>query len=350
MFKLSQRRYTGAKTRLLKHIEACFLKHLDSIKEQENLTFFDVFAGTGVVSEYFLTHFTQKKPFFNHFIINDFLHSNYAIYQGFFANKDFNAQKLELLAREYNELNYKKLSTNYYEKSFGALFFSLNDARIIGYIRDNLDILLQLKKINKKEFYILLASLIYSSDRIANTVGHYDAYRKNIILEDKFKFELILPLKEACKIDIFKEDANILSKKLPKIDIAFIDPPYNSRQYSRFYHLLETLTKNDKPKLYGVAKKPMPENVSLYSKNEAKDTFKDLILSLCKAKMLIVTYNNTYASKSNSSKNKITLEQITEILNFVGKTYKYEFDYKQFQSGKTNFKEHKEMVFICVTR
>lgn len=350
MFKLSQRRYTGAKTRLLKHIETCFLEHLDSIKEQKNLSFFDVFAGTGVVSEYFLTHFTQKKPFFNHFIINDFLHSNYAIYQGFFANKDFNAQKLELLAKEYKELSYKKISTNYYEKSFGALFFSLNDARIIGYIRDNLDILLKLKQINRKEFYILLTSLIYSSDRIANTVGHYDAYRKNIILEDKFKFELILPLKEACKIDIFKEDANILSKKLPKIDIAFIDPPYNSRQYSRFYHLLETLTKNDKPKLYGVAKKPMPENLSLYSKNEAKEAFKDLILSLCKAKMLIVTYNNTYASKSNSSKNKITLEQITEILNSVGRTYKYEFDHKQFQSGKTNFKEHKEMVFICLTR
>ncbi|WP_374188450.1 DNA adenine methylase [Campylobacter upsaliensis] len=27
-------------------------------------------------------------------------------------------------------------------------------------------------------------------------------------------------------------------KQKRHIDIAFIDPPYNSRQYSRFYHLL----------------------------------------------------------------------------------------------------------------
>ena len=31
---------------------------------------------------------------------------------------------------------------------------------------------------NEKEYNILLASLIYSMDRVANTVGHYDAYFK----------------------------------------------------------------------------------------------------------------------------------------------------------------------------
>lgn len=35
-------------------------------------------------------------------------------------------------------------------------------------------------------------------------------------------------------------DANQLVRKV-KADIAFIDPPYNSRQYSRFYHILENI-------------------------------------------------------------------------------------------------------------
>lgn len=350
MFKISQRRFTGAKTKLLKQIETCLLKHLHTFDNSTNLSFFDVFAGTAVVSEYFLTHYAQidKKPHFKHFILNDFLHSNYAIYQGFFLKADFNAQKLELLQQELSTLNAQTLRTNYYEKSFGGLFFSQNDARIIGYIRDKLDDLLKLHHITQKEFYILLTSLIYSSDRIANTVGHYDAYRKNIILEDRFKFELISPIKTTCSVEIFKEDANVLVKNLKqKIDVAFIDPPYNSRQYSRFYHLLETLSKNDKPKLYGVARKPSPENSSLYCQNKAKEVFEDLVKNLAKhSKILLVTYNNTTSANARSN-TRMDKKQITEILNSVGKTYQYEFFYKEFQSGKTNFNNHKEMIFVC---
>jgi len=37
-------------------------------------------------------------------------------------------------------------------------------------------------------------------------------------------------------VTIFREDTNILAKKI-KTDIVYIDPPYNSRQYSRFYHV-----------------------------------------------------------------------------------------------------------------
>lgn len=354
MYKLSSRRYTGAKTKLLSHIDSVFLKHLHvhALKDRQNLSFFDVFAGTGVVSEYFMRHYgaqsSEKTPHFTHFIINDFLHSNYAIYNGFFGNESFDIAKLQSIAQGYNDLN--KITPNYYTRSFGNLFFSLTDSSIIGHIRDDLDSLLCTGAITKREFYILLSSLIYSTDRVANTVGHYDAYRKNVALQDRFRFGLIEPL--ICECEIFREDSNALAKEFVKqkrqIDIAFIDPPYNSRQYARFYHLLETLSKNTKPKLYGVAKKPTPENVSAYCKNEAKQAFGNLIENLAKcAKILLVTYNNTYASKSSSSHNKITLEQITQMLQSVGTTHKYEFDFKAFSTGKTEFKNHKEMIFVC---
>lgn len=354
MYKLSSRRYTGAKTKLLSHIDSVFVKHLRALQDRQNLSFFDVFAGTGVVSEYFMRNYglksSEETPRFTHFIINDFLHSNYAIYNGFFGNKSFDIAKLQNIAQGYNDLNLNKIPPNYYTHSFGNLFFSLTDSSIIGHIRDDLDTLLHTGAITKREFYILLSSLIYSTDRVANTVGHYDAYRKNVSLQDRFRFELIEPL--ICDCEIFKEDSNALAKEFARqkrqIDIAFIDPPYNSRQYARFYHLLETLSKNDKPKLYGVAKKPIPENVSAYCKSEAKQAFGNLIENLSKcAKILLVTYNNTYASKSSSSHNKITLDQITQILQSIGTTHKYEFDFKAFSTGKTEFKNHKEMIFVC---
>lgn len=353
MYKLSSRRYTGAKTKLLSHIDSVFLKHLSALQDRQNLSFFDVFAGTGVVSEYFMRHYglksSEENPRFTHFIINDFLHSNYAIYNGFFGNESFDIAKLQNIAQGYNDLNLNNIPPNYYTRSFGNLFFSLTDSSIIGHIRDDLDTLLHTGAITKREFYILLSSLIYNTDRVANTVGHYDAYRKNVALQDRFKFELIEPL--ICDCEIFREDSNALAKEFAKqkrqIDIAFIDPPYNSRQYARFYHLLETLSKNDKPKLYGVAKKPTPENVSAYCKSEAKQAFGNLIENLSKcAKILLVTYNNTISANPRSN-TRMNEEQITQILQNVGATHKYEFDFKAFSTGKTEFKNHKEMIFVC---
>ena len=92
-------------------------------------------------------------------------------------------------------------------------------------------------------------------------------------LKDRFSYELISPLKLEKNIEIYKEDSNVLAANLAKqkrqIGIAFIDPPYNSRQYSRFYHLLENLAQNKKSELYGVALKPKPTNLSKYCKIEA---------------------------------------------------------------------------------
>ena len=141
--------------------------------------------------------------------------------------------------------------------------------------------------------------------------------------------------------------AKKLQKKGEKIDLAFIDPPYNSRQYARFYHLLETLAKNDKPTLYGIARKPKPDLISAYCKSEAVFAFDELVATLAGcAKMLVVTYNNTTSANPRSN-TRMNEAQIVRILENVGKTSKYEFDFKAFTSGKTDFAGHKEMIFAC---
>lgn len=460
MLNLSSRRYTGSKTKLLESIDEALLKHFD-YKGCENLSFFDVFAGTGVVSEYFI----QKKEF-SHLIINDFLESNFVIYKAFFASKEyakesFDKAKLDFYAKTFNELDVlldshstlkhnfhtdlEILQDNYYSQHFGNAFFSFNDAKKIGFIRDELDNLLESKEITKQEFTILLASLLYSVDRIANTVGHYDAYRKNVRLQDRFLFILIEPLAlQDKKIEIYKKDSNILAKQLGQamlpyytgvshtttksnkadshitqnlqakdsikriqdslalsmqrlesdkkqshskesfyhskdnqesntdsldstkayndtipikhnaiktIHIAFLDPPYNSRQYSRFYHLLETLTLNTKPKLYGIAKKPEASNMNEYCKIGAKKALQDLLDSLkLYTQYIVITYNNTNSANARSN-TRISLNEIQNLLEAIGTTHIHEYNFKAFNSGKTDtktsFKEHKEYVFVC---
>ena len=128
-------------------------------------------------------------------------------------------------------------------------------------------------------------------------------------------------------------------------DIFYIDPPYNSRQYSRFYHLYENLVKWDKPELTGTAMKPAEENMSEYCSSRAVKAFEDLIMHL-NTRFIAVSYNNTYKSKSSSSRNKITLEEINDILSKRGLTTIYEHSHQYFNAGKTNFENHKELLFL----
>ena len=329
MFSIYNRRYTGSKYKLLDWIEELMVENCDGD------IFFDVFAGTGVVSNHI-------KDRFKRVIMNDFLFSNEVIYKAFFGKEPFEQAKLERYKQKYQNLNLKKLKANYFSDNFGGKYFSDNDSRVIGYIRE--DIRKSRGDLSDREYEILLASLIYSMDKVANTVGHYEAYRKIGELADRFMFELIIPEMCGDKFEIHRQDANQLARNI-KSDIAFIDPPYNSRQYSRFYHVLETVTKWEKPKLVGTALKPPVENMSEYCRSSAPEAFADLIENI-DTRYIIVTYNNTYDSKSSSSKNKITLEEIKDTLNKKGITKVFEKRHQCFNAGKTEFSAHKEFVFI----
>lgn len=328
--QLHNRRYIGNKQKLLDWIFSIIKQDCKNVE-----SFTDIFAGTGIVSSVAINEYKEV-------ILNDFLHSNNIIYKAFFEQKSFDEDKVNNIIRNYNNINADDLEENYFSKNFGGKYFSYNSAKIIGFIRENIEE--NKKNLTDKECCILIASLLYSVDKIANTVGHYDAYFKKQHIEDKFFLKPIETINSSSKIFIFKEDANKLANQI-KTDLVYIDPPYNSRQYSRFYHVLENLTKWDKPKLHGVALKPEPENMSDYCRVSAKKRLYELVHSI-KTKYFVVSYNNTYNSKSNSSKNKITLKEIEEILSSIGTTKIYEKEHQQFNTGKTEFDNHREYLFI----
>ena len=328
-YQIWNRRYTGSKYKLSNWIS-------DIINNNcVGDSFCDIFAGTGVISK-------QMAECFNKIYINDFLYSNEIIYKAFFEQNDYDAKKITEIASAFKQLNASDLNENYISESYGGKFFSKNDALIIGYIREYL---YHDKSLSEKESAILLASLLFSADKAANTVGHYEAYIKGKNISDKFTFGLIEPYTYPNKkIYISRKDANQLAKEI-SCDIVYIDPPYNSRQYSRFYHVLENITTWKKPELFGVARKPAEENMSEYCRSTAAKAFDDLINSL-RCKYIIVSYNNTYNSKSSSSKNKITLSEIKNILSKRGTVQQYEKSYHAFNAGKTDINNHKELLFL----
>lgn len=172
--KINNRRYTGSKYKLMPWIKELILANCE---QHESL--FDVFGGTGVVTSELLD--ITKINY-----INDFLYSNEIFYKAFFLQEDFDSSKLNEYEIIFNQLNAEELQENYVSINYGNKYFRYNDAKIIGYIRQYIEEELLANKINEKEYCILLASLLYSFDRCANTVGHYEAYIKGKEIEMSF--------------------------------------------------------------------------------------------------------------------------------------------------------------------
>jgi adenine-specific DNA-methyltransferase len=234
---------------------------------------------------------------------------------------------------------------NYISINYWNRYFDKNNALLIWKIRKEIENL----KISKQEKNILLSSLIYSVDKIANTCWHYAAFRKKLDKYSKIKLDLPeINLKNNWNNEIYSEDANELVRKI-ETDVLYIDPPYNSRQYFNSYHVLENLVKRDKVELEWITKqrKDRWKYKSDYCSLKARDIFADLIKN-AKAKYIIVSYNNTWEKLDARSNSRIKEKELLEILWKKWEVRKYEKDYKYYTTGKNNdIKNHKEILYFC---
>lgn len=334
LVSINNRRYIGSKARMLDYI--------NEVMKKEKITFssfFDLFGGTGIVGDYFNDSKTK-------IYVNDLLKSNYLSFLAWFGNEKIDKKKIESYIERYNLI--KNVKDNYFSINFSDTYFSKENCKKIGYIREDIETNYLDNKINARERAILITSLLYAMDKIANTVGHYDAYRKNGELDKKLELGM-LDLKSVSNNKnnkIFNEDSNELVKNI-KADVVYIDPPYNSRQYSDAYHLLENVATWEKQEVFGVAKKMKRNGIkSKYCSVSAPLAFKDLIENI-NAKYIIVSYNNMGTKGAGRSQAKISDEDIMNALSAKGKVKVYETNFNQFNTGKTHIDNHKERLFVC---
>lgn len=326
--KIENRRYLGSKQKMLNFINEVVEENTQNINVVA-----DIFGGTGVVSNMFMKNGKN-------IIINDILHSNIESYNTWFGNEYVDYSKIKSIIKELNEL--ENVTENYVSINFGGKYFSEENARKIGAIREKIETY----DVNKREKSFLLTSLIYAMDKVANTVGHYDAFRKNMTSINP----IILKVPEYninTNNEICCEDANKLVKRI-KVDLVYIDTPYNSRQYGDTYHLLENIIDWKKPELKGISLKATNRNhtKSKYSTNKAPEAFKDLITNI-DAKYILVSYNNMAQKGNGRSNSKISEEQILETLKKKGEVQKFSIPFKVFNTGKTKIKDHQEILYLC---
>lgn len=332
LLTINNRRYLGNKYKLLPFI-------LKTVKEEcGNInTVADIFAGTGAVASAFL----DKKV-----ITNDFLYSNYICHLAWFSNQKYDKDKIVALIKEYNELAVD--TDNYMSDNFADTYFSLADCRKIGFIREDIERKFKEHKLNEHERAILITSLLYAMDKIAKTCGHYDAFRRGAVFDKHLELRVPLTQETTLKNNTcYCTDTNELVKHI-YADLVYIDPPYNSRQYSDAYHLLENVARWEKPQVFGVARKMNRAALkSDYCTKKAGGAFEDLIKSI-HAKYILLSYNNMADKADDRSNAKISDEVIYRVLRAKGELKVFEEEHKAFSAGKSDIKGNKERLFLCI--
>lgn len=309
--------YIGSKYSLLPFLDECISKVVGI--NQESRVFCDMFSGTAVVGKYF-----KKKGF--RIIANDLQYYSYVLSKQYIGNneelkfdgiadeiKEFQStNRIECVCQYLDSLDLVEgfvfnnfCKGNHSENEEYRLYFSDYNGKKCDAIRQKIESWHRKRSITDNEYYVLLATLIENIDKVANTASVYGAFLKKMKSSASKNFvmkpvEMIYDNKEHC---VYNEDANELIRKI-KTDILYLDPPYNQRQYSANYHVLETIARYDNPILKGkTGMRDYSSQKSNYcNKRKVIETFDDLIEN-ANAKYIFLSYNNEGLMSFNDIKN-----------------------------------------------
>ena len=174
--------------------------------------------------------------------------------------------------------------------------------------------------IDEDVYYFLLASLITSADAIKNTSVVYGAYLKQV--KKTASAPLVFKPIHTRNLDVnLITSCNDATKLTITTDVAYMDPPYNNRQYGANYFILNQIID---PQIAGEGVTGISDynKSSFCYKKGAADAF-NMLLSNVKARMFVISYN----SESLISKN-----DMIALLSKYGRCEVVERDYKRFKA------------------
>jgi adenine-specific DNA-methyltransferase len=174
---------------------------------------------------------------------------------------------------------------------------------------------------------LLLTSLLLAADRVDSTTGLQMAYLKQWAPRSSKDLELRMPEFIRGAGTALLGDAAVVSPTLPRVDLAYLDPPYNQHSYRGNYHVWETLVRWDDPEHYGVARKRMdvrsPETKSLFNSRRTMPAALAGVIAAVDAETVVVSYND---------ESWVTADEMTAMLHDAGheRVELLEFDARRY--------------------
>mgnify|MGYP003121791642 CR=1 FL=1 len=321
-------KYLGNKNRL-----SDFLSHNMGLKSRGNARALDLFCGTGAVSLLFKSHGINT-------VSNDFLSFSAHRTRSILLDRAPSRQH----AIEHN-ISHGFITKNYSESS-GVNIFKTDIAKHIDGARLWIDKMS--KQLTPQEFSYYLAQIIEAADFRSNIMGSYESYYKAGWRRQCEKpwqvkdFELV-DMHNSTKHIVHNDDAyQFLQNNVDSYDLIYLDPPYNSRQYSSVFHVLETISKYNNPAVKGVVRKSIETSDKKSKLSSKRNCHSEMtrIIDLCSEKT-----NELFVSYSNEG-----IMQPSELEEMIGLKFKntmvHELDYRRFktnsrkQNGNNKVKEY----------
>ncbi|MYH11124.1 MAG: hypothetical protein F4012_02450 [Gemmatimonadales bacterium] len=131
-------------------------------------------------------------------------------------------------------------------REHGRMYFSPENGRKIDQVRTRIERWTRGSSHSEAAAQLLIATLIEAADRVANTTGVYASFVKTMQPNALRPLELrpIEPTRRregAGACSAFRGPAARLLASIGPVDLVYLDPPYNGRQYPAYYHIPELL-------------------------------------------------------------------------------------------------------------
>ncbi len=353
-------RYIGSKEKLLGFLdETIFSKY-----KNDKINFLDGFTGTSVVSKH-----CQENYDWNLFL------SDISDYSDIISSRLFislcsptvfkHLKQLQKLNGAqsiiFNEFSINGTPKTIDKESFSTqtvnsrMFFTEEVGQKIDAMRNYIQELFQNGDINEQDKKLMLMFVIAFADKNANTTSVYGAYLKKQdrptiyipdsfidLLENEFSSNPVAPK------GFYKGDIITNLKEMPELDVAYFDPPYNTRKYESNYHILNYISNLDFSiediKQGTKTGLPSAKTVNLFgSKKGTRLIFKDLILTgIDVSKNVFISY---------SSDGEMSKEEIFDICsdNLLDIDI-YTKDYKKFKAKDIDTEKSLDEIIYHIRR
>lgn len=160
---------------------------------------------------------------------------------------------------------------------------------------------------------ILLTSLLLAADRVDSTTGLQMAYLKEWAPRAHRDLELRRPALLPGAGTALDRDALDAVRGLEKVDLMYLDPPYNQHRYFTNYHVWETLIRWDEPEHYGVACKRIDSRDdatrSAFNSKRTMAAALGEVVREARAEVVVVSYND---------ESWVTVDEISTMLAQAG--------------------------------